>query len=300
MSLASGMSGQTRSSAGSGGREYILGTGEDELVRLEIQHRLWSDVAVASWKRAGIGLGSRVLDLGCGPGHATFDLAQLVTPAGLVVAADQSQSFVDHIRASARDRGISHVRAELSNAEALSAGVTGAGPYDAVYMRWVLCWLPLPESVLGAVKRVLRSGGRIVIHDYFNWQTMTPAPRRPSLDRFVQASMASWRERGGDPDVVARLPRLLAESGFALEHLGMHARVARCGMERGSSGSEMWVDPLMAWPATWWRTYAPKLVQMGKLTQAECDEGLRDWAELERDPHGFVVCPPVYELIARA
>ncbi len=284
---------------GTGGREYVLGTGDDELVRLEIQHRLWSDMAVSSWRRAGISLGCRVLDLGSGPGHATFDLAQMVTHSGLVIAADQSQSFVDHIRKSAKDRGMTHVRAEVSNAEALSLEVMSAAPFDAVYVRWLLCFLPDPSAVLRAAKSVLKPGGRIIIHDYFNWQSMTAAPRVPGLDRFIRASMASWSARGGNPDVVAALPRSWHECGFELTHLEMHARLARCGMSAGSGPNDVWNDPLMAWPMTWWRTYAPKLVQMGQLTQAECDQGLQELAVMERDPFAFVVCPPVYELIAR-
>lgn len=275
-------------------REYVLGTGQDELVRLEIQHRLWSDATVAAWRRAGIGPGSRVLDLGSGPGHATFDLAQLVTPEGLVVAVDQSQGFIDHINRAAASRAVRQIRALVSEAERLAGEVTKLAPFDAVYIRWMLCFVPDPAKVLASVRGVLAPGGRLVIHDYFNWGSMSPAPRMPSIDRFVEASMASWRERGGDPDIVARLPGLLAQAGFRLEHMDMHARLARGGRPQGRP------DPMMAWPMTWWRTYAPKLVAMGRLTQAECDRGLADLELVERDERRFFVCPPVYELIAHA
>ncbi|MFY9341712.1 MAG: methyltransferase domain-containing protein, partial [Planctomycetota bacterium] len=71
-------------------REYVLGTGADELSRLGLQHRLWSDAAHQAWQRACIRPGQRVLDVGCGPGYAAFDLAQIVTAVGAVVGVDES------------------------------------------------------------------------------------------------------------------------------------------------------------------------------------------------------------------
>ncbi|MEQ1634790.1 MAG: SAM-dependent methyltransferase, partial [Planctomycetota bacterium] len=65
-------------------REYVLGTGSDELTRLSQQHRLWSNTAHEAWLAARIAPGHRVLDVGCGPGYAAFDLASLVTARGAV------------------------------------------------------------------------------------------------------------------------------------------------------------------------------------------------------------------------
>ena len=175
----------------------------------------------------------------------------------------------------------------VTDAEAFSSALRVHSPFDVVYVRWLFCFLPDPARVLAEIRSVLRPGGRVLIQDYFNWGSMSPAPRRPAVAKFIEASMASWRERGGDPDIVARLPALLAGAGFRLTHFDMHARVARGGIG----------DPLLAWPLTWWRTYAPKLVAMGKLSQADCEQGLADLDELEADPHQFFVCPPLFELL---
>ena len=63
--------------------DYILGTHDAELERLGLQHALWSEQAHAIWLRAGVRPGQTVLDVGCGPGYATLDLARLMGTIGL-------------------------------------------------------------------------------------------------------------------------------------------------------------------------------------------------------------------------
>ena len=75
-------------------KEYALGTDDAEIVRLGVQHKLWSASAFAIWERAGISAGKSVLDLGWGPGYTSFDLAGIVTSKGKVVAIDESPRFI--------------------------------------------------------------------------------------------------------------------------------------------------------------------------------------------------------------
>lgn len=267
--------------------EYILGTDVDERSRLAIQHRIWSDVAVAAWKKAGVGEGSRVLDLGCGPGHATFDVAQLVSEKGAVVGADASQRFVNYLNEQAKLRHVPQVSAQVVDAENLQATLAPQ-IFDVVYTRWLLCWLKNPAKAIAGVHHSLKSGGRFVIHDYFNWKTFSSGPRSQAIDKMVSAALKSFEAGGGDIDIGARLPKLLREAGFTLEHLDTHLRVARGGTNDGT----------IAWPLTWWRTYAPKLVQMGYLTSEECAAALRDTEEVALSAEKFFVCPPLFEFIA--
>ena len=266
-------------------REYVLGTGDDELARLGLQNRLWSDTVVGTWRRARIAPGERALDVGCGPGFAAFDLAHLVTPAGAVVGVDESEAFVGHANEQARRRGLPQVRARVGDVQRLEEVLAGEAPFDFAYARWVLCFVSDPEAVVRGVAAALRPGGRLVVHDYFNYGSMTTAPRCESHDRAVAATMRSWRARGGDPDVGQRLPALLRAHGLRLDDVRVHARVARG------------VDSMFAWPDTWWRTYAPKLVAMGELERIDCERLLQDLDDIRRGD-GFVQCPPVYEFVA--
>lgn len=268
-------------------RQYVLGTGSDEHERLSIQHRLWANATHESWMRAKIGPGSVVLDLGCGPGWATFELAQLVTHRGRVLAADLSDSFVQFVASEAARRGHAHVDAFVADAtKDLGAQLAQRPTLDAAWARWVFCFLPEPERAVEAVASHMKTGASFVVHDYFNYTAMTTAPRCEFHDRAVQATAKSWRDRGGDPDVASRLPGLFAKHGLEVTHLAVHQRVARGG------------DSMFAWPDTWWRTWAPKLVATGYLSQQDCDGLFRTLDELAKDRTRFILPPPVTEIIA--
>ena len=58
-----------------GDGDYLLGTHDDEIARLALQHRVWRPRVLDAWRRAGIGPGDRVIDIGAGPGFASLDLA---------------------------------------------------------------------------------------------------------------------------------------------------------------------------------------------------------------------------------
>lgn len=264
-------------------KEYVLGTDRDELARLGLQHRIWSSQTFALWERAGFKLGQTILDLGCGPGYASIDLAQLVTQSGRVIAVDASTRFLAHLRQVCVSMGVSHVETIEADVQEMELP---ADSIDGAYCRWVMCFLSAPERAVAAVARALRPGGVLAIQDYFNYHTTTLAPRGRAFDRVVQATSASWRANGGDPDVAARLPAMLRANGLEVREITPHLRVARPG------------SPLWQWPTTFFHIYTPKLVAMGHLTDDDRLEYEREWAERTADPGTFFCTPPVFDIVA--
>ena len=51
-------------------KDYILGTHDEEILRLGLQHRVWRPKVLDAWKRAGFTVGQTILDFGCVPGYA--------------------------------------------------------------------------------------------------------------------------------------------------------------------------------------------------------------------------------------
>lgn len=262
--------------------EYLLGTDDDELRRLGFQHQVWMRAAAASWERGGFGPGHHVLDIGCGPGYASIDLARLVGQQGRVVGVDVSPRFVAHLQALAAANGITNVAVEVQDVEALALAPES---FDGAYARWVLTFLRRPEAVVAAAAKALRPGGRLVVHDYSQYAAFQVAPEDPAVHRVVQAVVASWRDGGGDPNVGTRLPGMMVDAGLEVVSITPLARIARPG------------DALWAWPRTFFDNFLPHLVQTGYLAEDERQAFDAVWAARAADPAAWLATPPMVEVV---
>ena len=74
---------------------YVLGSDEAEVERLDQQAAAIAPATALLLRAAGIGPGMRVLDLGTGPGHVAFLVAELVGPEGSVLGIDQSEVLLE-------------------------------------------------------------------------------------------------------------------------------------------------------------------------------------------------------------
>ena len=261
-------------------REYVLGTDELELERLGLQHRRWVDTASELWRTAEIGPGSRVLDVGCGPGYASLDLAQLVGHTGRVVGVDLSGRFIDEAARRAGALGLGQAAFVEGDVGELGEmlGENG-GAFDAAYARWVLCFAPDTAGVLEKIAERVRPGGRVIVQDYFNYRAFTAGPHDPRFTVFQRAVEASWRDSGGNPDVVGIVPGILQGLGFKVEVLRAHQRVCRPG------------EALWARPDTWVRSFGPRLVESGHMSEGELGDLMALWAEMSGDASRFLVMP---------
>ncbi|MFZ4573297.1 MAG: methyltransferase domain-containing protein [Phycisphaerales bacterium] len=282
------MNQNTTNTAIADGSEYVLGTDGDESVRLGLQHRLWSESTHRLWERAGVQPGVHMLDLGCGPGHATIDLAQIVGPTGRIVGVDESAQFLKQLNDQVLARRYRNVERVLGDVQELEESFPGeSSVFDVAYARWVFCFLQRPEDVVRGLGRLMKTGGRVAVQDYFNYdRSMTLAPRREAFSRVISAVAASWRSRGGDTDIMGRLPGMFARQGFRIDHLDVVQRIAR-------PGTTMW-----HWPNAFWRTFTPRLVETGFITAADKEAFDQTWEQASKDPAAFIQLPPVYELIA--
>lgn len=262
---------------------YILGTQDEELVRLGFQHRLWGKEAFALWERAGFGPGQTILDVGCGPGYASIDLAALVGPAGRVISVDESARFVQHLRDQQRALNIRNVDVRQGDVQQLDLPPDSI---DGAYARWVLCFVRDPQAVVEGVARALRPGGVFAVQDYLNYRTISLAPKNAAMERVARAVYESWQRRGGDPDIAGRLPAMMATCGLNIREVHPIVRVAR-------PGSALW-----DWPTTFFRNYLPVLVEMGLLSVGESEAFETQWAQYEADPSSLFCTPILLDIIA--
>ncbi len=263
-------------------RDYVLGTTDEEIARLGLQHRVWRPRMLDAWRRAGFTVGQTILDAGCGPGYATLDLADIVGPAGAVVAVDRSQRFLDALSMAASARRLSNVRVhelDLDEAAIPMAAVDGA------WCRWVLAFVKRPRAALARIAGTVRTGGAIVLHEYFDYATWRLAPRSAAIEEFVGAVIRSWRERGGEPDVALEIPRWLEEFGFDIRALTPIVDVVR-------PSNYVW-----QWPATFLETNLERLVELGHLAP-ERAEAIRSAFRAACAADAWMITPAVLEVIA--
>jgi SAM-dependent methyltransferase len=262
-------------------RSYVLGTHDAEVERLAFQHSVWQEEVHRAWRDAGIAAGSRVVDVGAGPGFASIDLARLVGPSGAVVAAERSARFLSILGERCEAEGLSNIaRVEI---DLMEQAIPATG-LDAAWCRWVACFVRDPRALVDRIAAALRPGGVAVFHEYVEYGSYQMVPDRPEIRGFVQAVFESWRRDGGEPDIARALPSLLVERGFALRSarpIGFAARPC---------------DRNWRWPAGFVRTNVPRLVDLRIRDAAWGDAVLRALDDAERDPASIFVTPTVLEI----
>lgn len=266
-----------------GERDYVLGTHDEEIERLGLQHRVWRPRALDAWRRAGFTIGQVLLDVGCGPGHAAVDLAEIVGPSGRVVAIDRSQRFLEATAATCRRRGLDHVETLELDLDEAALPTLGA---DGAWCRWVFAFVKHPRDLLARLARALKPGAVLVAHEYLDYSTWRVAPRSPEFEEFVGAVMEAWRASGGEPDVGLDLPRWLGELGFETKSLRPIVDVV-------TPRNFVW-----EWPKAFVQSGLLRLVDLGRLTTGRAEEIAHSFAATETTAGSSMVTPAVLEIIA--
>lgn len=264
--------------------DYVLGTHDEEVARLGLQHRVWRPIATDCWRRAGITIGSRIIDVGAGPGYATVDLAEIVGPHGEVLAVERSARFLAVAQQACASRGLKQVR--FQNAD-LMEETLAARDFDYAWCRWVASFVASPEKLIRNIAQALRPGGAAIFHEYSHYETFQFAPRRPALETFSLEVMKSWVAAGGEPNVAQQFPELLAAAGF--EVIEAHPRVLTV-----SARNYVW-----QWPASFIEINLARLRELNRVTAEWCEAVRREFSEAEADPRTLFTTPLFLEIIAR-
>jgi trans-aconitate methyltransferase len=168
--------------------------------------------------------GERILDLGCGTGHLT---AQIAARGAVAAGLDASVSMIAQAR-----QNYPKLRFSLADA----SGFQCDEPFDAVFSNAVLHWIPEAGPVIASVARALKPGGRFVLE----------MGGKGNIARIVSALRAVLREAGFSPRNPWNFPSageyaaLLEQHGFEVEALWTIERWTQ--LEHPEKGLREWLE----------------------------------------------------------
>lgn len=154
--------------------------------------------------------GTSLLDIGCGPGTITADLAARVAP-GTVTAVEVTEDTLDLARAEVAARKLPNVAFRVADVHALDLP---DDTYDAVHAHQVLQHVADPVRALREMRRVCRPGGVVAARDS-DYAAFTWYPALPELDEWLALYRRLARATGGEPDAGRRLLSWARAAGFA-------------------------------------------------------------------------------------
>jgi len=261
---------------------YILGTDQEELFRLGVQHQVWAEEAQKGWRTAGFKPGQTLLDLGSGPGYCSKELAFLVGKTGKVLGIDKSEGYINFLKhiASSYQLNIEATHADFDNMQ------LEPNSLDGMYCRWALAWIPNPKEILTKVHTALKPGGRMVIQEYYDWSTLQTEPRKEPLTKAIKMALKSFKDTKNEVDIGRKLPVILPEIGMKIVSFRPMAKIAT--IDNG----------IWQWPKTFFKSYFPRLVKQKYLTTEEVDAALESLNELEQIKGATICTCLMSEIIA--
>ena len=264
--------------------EYFIGVNAAEIERLRHQHDAWKPETESLWNDAGFRSFGSILDLGCGPGFTSLDLAQDVASCGVVCAVDKAAAYLEYLVQQSRAR-------ELNNVTILNADLTKSGPirgdFDGAFCRWFLAFLRDDlDVVLQNIRKSLRPGGVLAAMEYLTLRSVTCSPSSAAFDAHTRAWIEFYARYGGNSSVGESLPLRLTSAGFKVRSL-------RCVGGMAHPKHRWW-----EWWARLIRDFAPKFVEAGLLSSDEWNALQHDWAALSEQPHSFIYTPILLQVIA--
>lgn len=218
--------------------------------------------------------GLRLLDVGCGPGTITADLAGCVGD-GTVVGIDRSPTMIATVRAEYRAANLTFCVGDAYDLQFAD------DTFDVVYAHQVLQHLSDPVAALRELRRVTRPGGIVAVRDS-DYAAFAWAPRDPTLDRWMTLYHDLTRHNRAEADAGRFLKAWALDAGFT--------------DVRASSSTWTFHDPddRAWWGGTWSERalhseFATQALQAGLTDPDELHEISAAFLRWAADPRGIFV-----------
>jgi len=260
---------------------YVIRGGREGRERLRVLAGVMRPHSMALLDRCGLREGLACLDVGCGGGDVTMELARRVGPGGRAEGVDMDVAKLEIARAEAAQRNISNV--QFLQADAREA----AGPrtFDLVYARFLLTHLSDAAGMVRRFHAQVRPGGMVAVED-IDFSGHFTYPESSAFRRFHELYCATVTKRGGDPTVGMRLPLLVRDAGFEDVRVSIVQPMAL-------EGDAKLMDALTL------EAIAGAVLEDGLATRDEIDALARDLIAFAADPRTLAGVPRVVQVSGR-
>jgi SAM-dependent methyltransferase len=210
------------------GQTYIIRGGVVGRERLRVIAEIARPSTTTLLSRVGPAPGSHVLDLGCGGGDVTRELAQRIGPRGSVVGLDFDPVAIAIAGEEAVAAGVANARFVAGDLFADGSLAAAGAPFDLVYARFVLSHLAAPDAALTLIHAAIRPGGCLILEDV-DFAGHFCYPPSAAFDRYVALYQAAARQRKANADIGPSLPSRLAAAGFEDPGVAVAQPVSQAG-----------------------------------------------------------------------
>ena len=205
--------------------KYVIRGGKAGAERLAVLARTWWPTTEDLFNRLGLDVGMSCLDLGCGGGDVTVELARRVGPTGHVTGVDMDDVKVGLARQAALSQGFAEIDWQVMDVYEWSAEPAS---FDLVYCRNLLQHLSRPLDVLGAMWDAVKPSGVLAVEDA-DFEGSFCDPPHAGFQFWVESYQRVLELHGGDPLTGRKLPRLFREAGVPAPDLRVVQRADLTG-----------------------------------------------------------------------
>jgi ubiquinone/menaquinone biosynthesis C-methylase UbiE len=244
-------------------------------------HRARTAESSASYLLPLLRPGLDLLDVGCGPGSITHDLAARVAPGRVKGIDVVEEPLVEARRTPGVEFAVDDVYA-LSDPD---------DSWDVVHAHQVLQHLSDPVAALREMRRVCRPGGVVAARDA-DYAAFTWYPEDPRMDRWLELYHTVAHGNDAEPDAGRRLLAWAREAGFTEITPTASVWTYATPQARAEWGG-MWADRILS------SAIATQSVERGLATRADLEEISQAWQDWRDDRDGWLIVPHG-EILCRA
>ena len=194
------------------GSSYSLSVGEEDQQRLFFLNEAINPTSI-SFLKQHIKKGDRVLELGCGIGLMSQEVARIVDKSGHVLATDVSKKQIEIAKGTASSSGLPWLHFRTCSADNISSINE---KFDAVYMRFLLIHLTNPMQIIKEAQTILKPGGIIISEELLGNNTIAAQPADPRLEFVKKIDLLQEELQKTDFSIASRLKKELPDRGFEL------------------------------------------------------------------------------------